>query len=151
MRRVEPVRNGQPSMTTSGQLTIWNWQCRAGRPGRPSSFGGFDTPDSCLHLATVAGGLSRAFTFIGDALGVLHDALRFKAREPILNGIMGERALQIAPFAADLRAAHVWSERNSLCDALSRLRIGQHPTQARLQQDQRGPRVPIPRRLLESI
>ena len=101
-------------MTTSGQLTILNCQCRARRPGRPSSFGGFDTPDSCLHLATVAGGLSRALTFIGDALGVLGDALRFQAREPILNGIMGERALQIASFGADLRAAHVWSERNSL-------------------------------------
>ena len=31
-------------------------------------------------------------TFIGDAPGVLHDALRFDAREPILNGL-GERWL----------------------------------------------------------
>ena len=69
-------------------------------------------------------------TFVGDALGVLHDALRFKAREPVLNGIISEMALEIAPFRADLRAAHVWSERNSLCDALSRLTAGgqlEHP------------------------
>ena len=36
-------------------------------------------------------------------------------------------------------------------EALSRLRTGQLPTQARLQQARRVPRVPIPRRLLESI
>ena len=57
-------------------------------------------------------------------LGVLHDALRFRARESVLNGIMGEIALQVAPFGADIRAAHVWSEKNETCDMLSRLKLG---------------------------
>ena len=38
-------------------------------------------------------------TFVGNALGVLHDALKLKAHEPVLNGIMGELALLLAPSA----------------------------------------------------
>ena len=39
----------------------------------------------------------------GDALGVLVDALNFRAREPILNRVMAELALIIAPFGIELR------------------------------------------------
>ena len=65
---------------------------------------------------------------IGDALGVLHDAVRHRTRDPILNSIMSEIALVIAPSGGDIRAAHLWTERNSVCDELSRLQPGTTPT-----------------------
>ncbi len=57
----------------------------------------------------------------GDALGVLHDAVRFRARDPMLNLITAELALVLAPLGVTLDAIHQWSERNHICDALSRL------------------------------
>ena len=57
----------------------------------------------------------------GDALGVLHSLLRFKAKEPVLNAIAGELAYLIAPLGLDLRAAHIWSERNDVCDHLKQI------------------------------
>ncbi len=59
----------------------------------------------------------------GDAMGVLQDAVKFRARDPLLNLIMGELALLIAPLGHELEAAHVWSERNVTCDALSRMTV----------------------------
>ena len=44
-----------------------------------------------------------SLTIVGDALGVLHDALKLKAKEAILNGLMGEIALLLAPLGADIR------------------------------------------------
>ena len=57
----------------------------------------------------------------GHALGVLFDVMRFRAKDPILNDLSGAMALLVAPFGADLRVAHIWSEKNSVCDRLSRL------------------------------
>ena len=51
--------------------------------------------------------------FCGDALGVLHDAVSFKARDPMLNRIMAELALQIAPLGLSVSAIHTWSECNA--------------------------------------
>ena len=56
----------------------------------------------------------------GDALGVLHDVMKLRARDPILNSLAHTMALTVAPLGCDLRAAHVWSERNVICDQLSR-------------------------------
>ena len=58
--------------------------------------------------------------FCGDALGVLHDAISFKARDPMLNKIMAELALQVAPLGFVITAIHTWSKSNATCDALSR-------------------------------
>ena len=59
--------------------------------------------------------------FVGDALGVVYDALKLHSADRILNLIMGELALVLAPMGKHLRGAHVWSERNTTCDALSRM------------------------------
>ena len=59
-------------------------------------------------------------SFCGDALGVLQDARGFRARDPVLNRLMAELALHIAPLGFFLAAIHVWSEQNATCDALSR-------------------------------
>ena len=58
---------------------------------------------------------------MGDALGVLHDARKFRAKDPVLNELMAELALLIAPMGQELQAIHIWTQRNETCDALSRL------------------------------
>ena len=42
----------------------------------------------------------------------------------MLNSIMAELALLIAPMGHELRAIHLWTQRNKTCDALSRLTEG---------------------------
>ena len=59
--------------------------------------------------------------FRGDALGVLHDMLRYRAKDLVLNDHAGALALLVAPIGLDTRAAHIWSERNVVCDKLSRI------------------------------
>jgi len=61
---------------------------------------------------------------IGDALGVLQGAVRFKAKDAAINGIFMELALLFAPVGAELSAVHIWSEDMGLADALSRLDEG---------------------------
>ena len=50
----------------------------------------------------------------GDALGNLFGVLRFRARDPVLNDLASEMALIAAPWGVDLRAVHVWSEKNEV-------------------------------------
>ena len=61
---------------------------------------------------------------IGDALGVLHDARKFRARDLVLNEIMAELALITAPLGQDIRTLHLWTQRNQTCDALCLLASG---------------------------
>ena len=68
-------------------------------------------------LAEANGGLA----IVGDALGVVYDALKLRSSDRILNAVMGELALVLAPMGKHLTGAHLWSERNSTCDALSRM------------------------------
>ena len=42
---------------------------------------------------------------------MLQDVIKMKARDSILNDITGEIALVLAPQGGDIRAAHVWSEK----------------------------------------
>ena len=72
-----------------------------------------------LWRKIIAEALGR-LAIIGDALGVLHDALKLKARISVLNAIMCKLALLLAPTGQSIQGAHVWSERNSVCDDLSR-------------------------------
>ena len=46
-----------------------------------------------------------SLAMMGDALGVLHDATKFRASAPILNSVMAEMALILAPMAHKLSAA----------------------------------------------
>ena len=57
------------------------------------------------HLLINAQG---SLTNVADALGILHDAAKLKSKDPVLNAIMGEIALLIAPLGADSRTAHSW-------------------------------------------
>ena len=59
-------------------------------------------------------------TVCGDALGVLHDAVKLRARDKRLNNIMVELALTIAPYGLEFAALHIWSEWNDVCDELGR-------------------------------
>ena len=57
--------------------------------------------------------------FCGDALGVLADALEFRARESIPNKTIAEVALAVAPFGFEISTVHVWSMHNETCDWVS--------------------------------
>ena len=47
-----------------------------------------------------------------------------RAHDLVLNEIMAELALVVAPLGQDIRTLHVWTQRNQTCDALSRLASG---------------------------
>ena len=61
---------------------------------------------------------------VGDAEGVLHAYMRFKADCPKVNEIMMEIAVRIAPTGRDTCTFHLFSEKNADADALSRLAAG---------------------------
>ena len=63
----------------------------------------------------------RQVTILGDALGIMEGASKFRSKDAKINAIFAELALIIAPTGATLAQIHLWSEKNSLADALSRL------------------------------
>ena len=75
----------------------------------------------------------------------------FKARDPVLNAIAGELAYLVAPLGLDIRAAHVWSERNEICDKLSRMAEGETCDQPELRHAMRVKRRQTPQFLLRSL
>ena len=89
-----------------------------------------------------------SLAIIGDALGFLHDAVKLRAEDPVLNAIMGDLALLIAPTGMDIRFAHVWTQRNGTCDALSRLHNHETPDLAILREATVVKRAVTPRVLL---
>ena len=89
-----------------------------------------------------------SLAIVGDALGVLHDAAKLRATDPVLNSIMGELALLIAHSGMDILMAHVWPERNTTCDALSRLQKGESPRLPILSEAFRVKRADTPKVLL---
>ena len=78
---------------------------------------------------------------MGDGLGVLHDMMKLKAKDPVLTNIAAELALTIAPLGFVIRAAHLWSERNEVCDHLSRLKQGELHNLAQLSSAKRSVRA----------
>ena len=77
--------------------------------------------------------------------------LKFKARDLVLNAMAGELAYLIAPIGLDIRAAHIWSERNEVCDYLSRLPPGVPPERTELTGAVRSKRLPVPKFLLDHV
>ena len=63
----------------------------------------------------------------------------------------GELAYLIAPIGLDIRATHRWSERNDVCDYLSRLAPGVPPRKSRVGRGCKGQRQPVPEFLLEHL
>ena len=62
--------------------------------------------------------------FRGDAQGVLQGVIARRAKQPVLNAIIGEIQLLLGRSTHDLQATHIWAERNEMADALSRLGQG---------------------------
>ena len=61
---------------------------------------------------------------MGDALGILQAAVKFKAKDVAVNALYMELALIFAPHGVELSAVHVWSENNVLADTVRRLDEG---------------------------
>ena len=60
----------------------------------------------------------------GDAQGVLDGFTVFRCKDPKLNKMAMELALMFGPIGRSLESVHLWSEQNTLCDALSRIAQG---------------------------
>jgi hypothetical protein len=58
---------------------------------------------------------------VGDALGMLYGAARFRSKDTQVNKIFMELALLAAPRGTTIEAMHVWSAENCLADTLSRI------------------------------
>ena len=58
------------------------------------------------------------------AAGLIAYRVYLWARDPVLNRVMAELALLIAPLGYSLSTIHVWSEYNATCDARSREHFG---------------------------
>ena len=77
---------------------------------------------------------------VGDALGVLHDALKFRAKDGFLNELMGDLSLVSAPTGQSLQGAPVWSERGlqGACKELNVRRAQQKGARQRLPDSEKG-------------
>ena len=56
-----------------------------------------------------------------DAEGVLSDLVQLRGKSASINDIAKEVALHLAPQGRDLAGLHLWGERNTTADHLSRL------------------------------
>ena len=99
-------------------------QIKRGDPAGQARLEAFTLLHSVSTWRKILSTSSGSLAIMGDALGVLHDAQKFRARDSVLNAVMAELALIIAPMGHDLRAIHLWTQRNETCDALSRLTEG---------------------------
>ena len=57
---------------------------------------------------------------IGDAKGVLQGVIARKAKSPRINLIVAEIQLALSDTHHEVTAEHIWSEKNKVCDVLSR-------------------------------
>ena len=68
---------------------------------------------------------SSRLLFRGDAKGILQSVLARRARNPRINLIVAEIQLTLSISEHLVEAEHIWSEKNEVCDALSRRGEGQ--------------------------
>ena len=61
---------------------------------------------------------------IGDALGMLRGATRFRSKDPVINCMFMQMALAIGREGRTIEALHLWSQQNKLADDLSRASEG---------------------------
>jgi hypothetical protein len=61
---------------------------------------------------------------IGDALGMLQGATRFRSKDPVINVMFMQMALAIGREGRTIDALHLWSQQNELADDLSRASEG---------------------------
>ena len=124
------------------------------KPGDPSGQAALEAYTLLVSVSTWMSVLKQAQGALhvrGDALGILHNMMRFRAKDPVLNAIAGELAYLVAPLGLDIHAAHIWSERNFVCVKLSRLRADEAADLPELSGAARVKRRPIPNILLSSL
>ncbi len=82
--------------------------------------------------------LRKALVLWGDAEGILRGVMANKAWEPVVNEIVAELRLALAPMGLELEANHWWSEENTLADELSRRGSGEQPQSELLKKAKRA-------------
>ena len=121
------VVDSRPDEYFSCQWTAADERRLSAKRGDPASQARWEALALLLALSTWrARVLDEALPvhFVGDALGVLHGRTSLRARDPGVNAIAMEMALLLAPGGLELAATHLWSDQNSMTDALSRLGEG---------------------------
>jgi hypothetical protein len=63
---------------------------------------------------------------VGDAEGVIYDIVQLRGRSPSINRVAKEVALLLAPQGRDLQGLHIWGERSTFADMLSRREDGSY-------------------------
>ena len=124
---------GVPSMTvrTSHKIAYY-WQttwtkadealleAKIGDPASQARWEAYALLLACIRWLPALENSVGTVHFMGDALGILFDALSFRAKDTTLNRMMAELALSFAPLGLELAVTHCWSEHNDLCDKLIR-------------------------------
>ena len=60
-------------------------------------------------------------TAVGDAEGVIYELVQMRAKSSKINSIAKEIAMHLAPLGRELAGIHIWGERNTPADKLSRI------------------------------
>ena len=93
----------------------------AGEVGRPDHQASFEMLMMVLALRTWTSENTRGqITMVGDAAGCLGDLVALRAKTTVLNNLIKEAALHLAPLGLDMQAVHIWGVNNIMADELSR-------------------------------
>ena len=87
--------------------------------GNPGDQARFEALALCIAVHTWRGTILASGgppLFVGDALGMLEGAVKFRSKDSIINEIFMELALVFAPLGSTIEAARVWSEHNDIAD-----------------------------------
>ena len=112
--------------TTDYIITVWSQEDHdrlGAEQGKPDFQADWEAYMLLLAVKTWSGRINDHtgnLVFRGDAKGVLQGVLANRARNPRINLIVAEISLVLSGSSHKLTAEHIWSERNTICDELSR-------------------------------
>ena len=92
-----------------------------GKVGLPEHQASFEMLMMILALRTWTDHHTRGtVTMVGDAAGALCDLVAMRAKTVVLNNLIKEAALHLAPLGLDVQGLHIWGVNNEMADQLSR-------------------------------
>ena len=89
--------------------------------GDPGSQASWEALAFLIAVKLWVGNVAGPIVVAGDAEGVLCDLVQLRGRSTEINEIAKEVALHLAPQGRDLAGLHLWGERNTIADQLSRI------------------------------
>ena len=115
------ARNEEPSHYLMVEWDASHEKLISGKIGTPDHQASWEALMYVLALRTwVSMHTKGQVTIIGDASGVIFDLVAMRAKSVVVNNLLKEAAMHLAPLGLDLFGVHIWSERNTAADELSR-------------------------------